>query len=957
MAKIKWGYLLLTSVLIFTFLLAGCGGTGSVSSDPEEDASASSPSADKTTKGTSTTTSAAASGTASGSGSGAKPGPGSNGDQTANKTTTTTRKVQVVSKGALDPVGKDDFTYMWWPLGVKASDKLCNIATGNYGFQYDAKTAKIRKLGAFSSTMSQSKIKDDTGNSFIANLSDVVDMQYYMKSGGNTYKITEVDSQNAPDNALRVIESGTYMQHNDIWQMRFQGNATPARASFSAVSDYFTYSFYVDGAVVGKQEITLSVTMRFHSQYSVFKTYKDASGNNACSLANSSGAGFIFVSPKGRKDTFSFNKDTNTLTISETKILRQESDAMKLTWDGLDFICAPVAKVTDQQVQYHLSMQQVKVSAVHIEPSMKAVTAVYNTETGAYEIALPNTKDYSNMTQVSNQNKYGKMQITVENPTDSDLTVPINMYQRWSNGIDYKLVTGMSVIIRDKDTKEPTGHRVQLSKNWHGSDKTSLYKGPWFSGITYMVVPAGKKVQYEVISAYAKWGEAYAANHSQLSLSGYKSGSQSMLLWHTSGLGCFDQEAFCYDVDVSLGNAIINDVRILCVGGNGAKGKDPSLEGAKYVRTNEVGGGDFFVWYDKNGKKQSLSNMKVSYDSYGPNLTNVTFSGKTKGGEADVSITTNLPRTTDLNKCYMTFKYEFKKDLPYSRLAFFTCGAEGFNDHIWSNVAYGNGDGLIKDISLNTTKRYKGYLEGEDQAISVSGGSAWVAWYGPSRSTASHKHDSLGPLGNRGFAVRNYAAVINGKSYTSPSLSFYHTDHNKQPGVAAELVPPSQAGGVIKAGSVVTCTVEYLVFPQKKTDYYGPSAALKSLSASDFDSWKIGYQYATKGAISVSASKGTVTSSYPVSVKASGNSGVVADFTVKGGMGYVPMTITNLSSASGYRLYKVENGKETQVNQSLSGQSNDYWQCDYDAQTDKYSLTFNVEHIGTTATYRLKKVS
>lgn len=951
MTKIKWRTLLLAGVLSLNLLAVGCGGGDAVSSDPQPEDSQ-----PETTTGQGTGVSTTTATTAGNS----TPTP-SETDKTVAKTTVktaTTTKAPSTSTGAGGlKLDKEDFTYLWWPDGVKSSAKVCNVASGNYGFQFDAQTAKIKKMGAFSSGKTETEVRNNADNAFMESLPDIVDMQYTMISGGGAYKVAGVTSKNDPTNALRVIESGTYMQHSDVWQLKFSGTDTPARASFSAVSDYFTYSFYVDGAVVGTEEITLSVSLRFGSKYTDYKNYTDTSGRKACSVATASGEGFIFVSPKDSNDTFKFDKNTKTLTISVTKMLRQKNDQLKLTWDGLDFICAPVKKVTEQAVQYHFNLQQVAVSGVHMEPDMKIAPVAYNGETGVYEIALPDNSKYSDMTIEANHDRYAKMQITLENPTKTDLTVPINLYKRWSNGVTYNNIVGVSVIIRDAKTKEPTGIDVQLSKNWHGADKTSLYKGPWFSGIAYIVVPAGQKVQYEVVTAYAKWGTVYAANHSQLSLAGYNSGSKSMLLWQTSGLGCFDQEAFCYDVDVALGNAIINDVRILCVGGNGSKGTKPELEGAKYVRTNEVGGGDFFVWYDKSGNKQRLVNMKVSYDSYGPNLTSVSYTGQTAGGEVAATITTNLPRTTDLNKCYMTFKYEFKKDVAYNRLAFFTCGADGFNDHIWLKIAYGNAAGLTKEIPLSSTDRYVGYLKNEQQAIEVPGGSAWVTWYQPQRSTAAHKHDSLGPLGNRGFAVRSYTANINGKTYTNPSLSFYHTNHNKQAGVAAELVAPAQANGVIKAGSVVTCTVEYLVFPQKKTDYYGSSATLKSLPSSYFDSWQIGHEYASKGQVSVSVSKGTLTSSAPVSVKAAAQSGVVADFTVKGGMGFVPMTVTGLNSYSGYRLYKVEGGKETLIDQSLSGQTNDYWQCTYDAITKTYALTFNVEHNGNTAQYRLKKVS
>ncbi len=844
-------------------------------------------------------------------------------------------------------VSKQDFTYMWWPLGIRTSEKLCNIATGYYGMQYDAKSAKIKKLGAFSSANDRERTFTNQDNSLINTLPDILDMQYSMTAGGNTYKINRVTSATDPSNPLRVIDSGTYVQHCDIWQMQFGGNATPARASFSALSSYLTYSFHVD-ATKTSGETKLSVSIKFNPSFSQFKTY---SSKKACSVTNASGAGYIFVSPKDCNDTFGFDAASKTLTVSVTKALRKTKDESRDVWDGLDFICAPTSKVSEKQVQQHLDLQQVEVSGIHLEPAMSAATVAYNPETGVYDISVPNTAGYADNRE-ENHDHYGKMRFIVSNPTDSDLTVPLNFYQRESNGSSNANVTGVAPIIRDINTQEPTGISVQISKNWHKMNEYVLYQGYWFNGYTYIVVPAGKTVQYELVMAYAKWGNAYQANHAQLSLAGYTQ-RDSNLLWQTSGLGCFIEEAFCYDVDVAQGRAMIDDMRILAVEANDGAGTGSK----KFDFTNDVGGGNYFLWYDQQNQLQNLINMKVNYVNYAPNLTDVRFSGKTPGGEAEITVTTNLPRTTDINRNYMTIKATFKKDLSFTRLAFFTMGADNYNDTIWSNVAYGNANGLVKDIALNTSERYAGYLKNEPKQVAVPGSSVWVSWYGAKRSTAGHKFDTKGSLGTRTMIIRSYSAMINGKAYTQPSVSFYHTDNNGQPSVLGEITPPAEAGGVIKAGSTVSFTVECLVFPQIKAEYYGPSAVLKSISDAAFDTWKIGHQYASKGQISVSVSKGNLQNTFPIRVKAGAQSGVAAEFTVKGGMGFVPMTITGLNNYKGYRLFKVENGKETQINQSLPGQTNDYWQTYYNPTEGKYEITFNVEHNGNTAQYRLKKIS
>lgn len=63
-------------------------------------------------------------------------------------------------------------------------------------------------------------------------------------------------------------------------------------------------------------------------------------------------------------------------------------------------------------------------------------------------------------------------------------------------------------------------------------------------------------------------------------------------------------------------------------------------------------------------------------------------------------------------------------------------------------------------------------------------------------------------------------------------------------------------------------------------------------------------------------------------------------FSVSGGKGYVPLTITNVSNYSNPVLYQKVNGSWQKINQSVY--VNDFWQTDYNALTGKWDITYNV---------------
>ena len=77
---------------------------------------------------------------------------------------------------------------------------------------------------------------------------------------------------------------------------------------------------------------------------------------------------------------------------------------------------------------------------------------------------------------------------------------------------------------------------------------------------------------------------------------------------------------------------------------------------------------------------------------------------------------------------------------------------------------------------------------------------------------------------------------------------------------------------------------------------------------------------------------------------------LAAEFVLTGGVGYTPLSFRGLVRHDGWRLQRLEGDAWVAVDQSVIG--NDYWQARFEADTDTYTLTYNVENQAPTR-YRL----
>ena len=188
-----------------------------------------------------------------------------------------------------------------------------------------------------------------------------------------------------------------------------------------------------------------------------------------------------------------------------------------------------------------------------------------------------------------------------------------------------------------------------------------------------------------------------------------------------------------------------------------------------------------------------------------------------------------------------------------------------------------------------------------------------------------------GAWANRGIVIRSWKARLGGKRIALDGRTRPH--RSIQPFSTLDILPPP---GVtrLEPGDFVEATIEHIVMPQFAEDYYGPSNPLREALKSDADTWRMIFREAKQNDRNVDVNRGSLNRLYPdVRVSVEND---VAEFALSGGNGYVPVTFTGLSSHSGYRM-EID-GRV--VDQSVHG--NDFWQTDFDSQSDRWSQTYNV---------------
>ena len=494
---------------------------------------------------------------------------------------------------------------------------------------------------------------------------------------------------------------------------------------------------------------------------------------------------------------------------------------------------------------------------------------------------------------------YDEFTITVDS-SDTNEPIPFLLDLRAPANI-----TGLCPILCDGEGR-PTGIPVQLSKNWH-------YKPMGAYLMAYTMLPADKAATYILRVVYGFYGTLPSASHAQLSLIGYGGNGR----WDQLAIGCWG-ETICFDMDMSLVDVAITDIRTLMT----RKG----INGRKWGWTEAGWGGDWLNIQDEDQEKYFWTDLKTAYLSQGPCLTQVNYQGY-YGANREVEFSAQLQtlRTDDYSRSFQRFSYRFTRDVFAKKIWLFKLGRT-YNYHT-PRIAYGNAHGLLAQRDAPRTLE-TGHLVLDKVALT---GSApyWVAYPG-----ATHTKGDK-PNGYRALIIRKYEVVVGSRIYTYPTFSapVYKTNPTN---IDIELLLPSGMSRFGR-GDRIELDLELITLPRNAEDYYGPNEAFRKHLTEYPNSWKTTYREAKGNDLKVHVSGGKALSTYPLVIQVE-----MPEVAIKinGGVGAVPIRFKGLVSNTGVHLYQVVNGKRVPFDQSVHG--NDYWQTDYDPATKSFSMTFNL---------------
>ena len=793
---------------------------------------------------------------------------------------------------------------MFWAHGWRgvspAGKRVMCVQTGSYACAFDTNKADLLNLGAMAEPVSVTEALTEDSDAIYA--LPTAALSWQVTAGDTVYEVSRsvasvrtkenieacglplsLLEDTTPGEQTRMIVSGRFVQRFDMEKLCFEdasGATLPVvgRVEVTALPDY------------------MAVTMELWANEDAL----DVTGLAARLTA----PGFTVRLPSTQAGDVRRDEMTSETVVSlPTAVMDQDKNLR------LSFFLIPDAGSVDIK-----PVEPEAITAEGIAPYTQTLTPEYDAERGLYWVPLPGLNDDWDMEH--NRDMMERVKLSIANPLGKPVRVPLV----FSKGA-FAGVTGLTPMLRDT-SGDPLGLPVQISKNWHHeAGKTVLYEGPWFQGYTVLDVEPESTFECELTIAYAMWGGVPAASHAQLSLIGY-GGNQ---LWDQAAIGSFG-ETITYDPDVNLGRSMIDDVRPLMVKSMG--------DGGKWGWTNNVGGGDFLVYFNRQGEKQYLTRMKAFYEHYGPNLTNVHYAGVSADGKIEAHVKVSTPRCDDINRAYHTFRYDVKDRVEFSRLAFYQLGADGYNNHQFNRMAWGNREGLCKEWEPG-----RGGLSYELSGLPCDGEQIWFSMHDaiPGLHHNDGPRETTGAWANRGMVIRSWSARLGGVDAPRPHASVFLTE-NIIGSANVEISAPPEVTELLP-GDYVECEVELLILPMCATDYYGPNEGLRASLAAAPNSWEPVHRQAVGNDLTVTAAVGTVQHTYPVVVRVD-DSGM-AEFEIEGGISYVPIVITGLASSHDGQLLERLGDVWCAVDQAVHG--NDFWQTEYDPDTRTWTRIYNVD--------------
>lgn len=781
-----------------------------------------------------------------------------------------------------------DFGYMWWTNGI--ASPVYAIKTSRYGLLFDAASLSAIALAPLANSSSEAAVLIESSAQSFPLLPPVALSCRYIQNG-STYPVAPL-SWNISD--VQLVESGKFFQR------RFQKVTVPGGTGLNsqlsglelaAWPDRLSFVLRLTPANPATNAV-LEMTLALRNAYNVLQTYGAASA-----LQAADGSGFAFLKSSGAS-TLSVNP-TNALVTVRTTIANwsagQEQSVGLIIYPG----AANMEMALTNAVLGETSPLALR--AVGTVPNAGALTTSYDTDRGYYRIVLPASGS-------AGDNGILRVQVGITNTSSIQRLARLNF-----DGVPF-YIPGLTAVLRDSSLN-PIGIPVQLSKDWHASTPTERFQGEWFHGLTMLTVPANTNLVFEFVMVGQNWGGMPSATHSQLSAIGYGGNQQ----WDEAALGNFG-EALCYDVDHVLTDNDCTDSRpMLLLNNSGQTGQ----------WCGNYGGGQFLRYYDSAGNERRHIRMRTQYVRYCPNLAEAAFAGQTDDGAMNLSYSAVLFRSDDYTRGVHRLRVDVNSYLSFSRLVFFQQAADTY--------AYGNGDILAYGNATNPVPlRQWNATFGQNANI---GTPAALVGPMPWAMTLNASADGSGSYAaaNRGFVIRSWQARINGVSNVPP----YIIERSITGASVLDVVPPAGVAS-LKPGDFLEAEIVRFYVPKFASNYYGPNASFRQAQTNYQNTYRMGLREAAGNNLTVIPQWGTLERPYPIQIQATNNR---AGFAVTGGLGCVPLTVTGLSDYRAPILEEKVGGVWVALDQAVNGK--DFWQCDYNAQTGAWEITFTLKLDGT----------
>jgi hypothetical protein len=772
-----------------------------------------------------------------------------------------------------------DYGYMWWQNGML--DPVYHLKTSRYAMSFHAAALGPTALFPLLTPSSEAAALTESDATSIPP-SPPVTFTCRVVAHESTNLVVAFSSDN---HDAQLVECGKFFQRR--WhKVSLPGgpglDGQKSGLEVAAWPDRIAFVLRVvptNAVVNGRIEMTLGVT-------NAYATLLASGVGRALQAAD--GAGFVFLKSAG-SDSLTVDAAQGLVTVRTAAgdwIAGQEYSAGFIVYPA----ATNVAGVLDGAVAEESA--PLTLTATEVVPTTTPLATAYDADRGWYEVTLRHDVGTGDDGMV-------RTRLAVTNGTASPRVLRLNF-----DGIPF-YIPGLTAVLRDA-SRNPVGIPVQLSKNWHTSPAAERFQGWWFHGLTMLTVPAGAALNLELVMVGQNWGGLPAATHSQLSVIGY--GGQQQ--WDEAALGNYG-EALTYDAEHVLTDNDCADSRPMLVtdenGNHGAWGIN-------------VGGASFLRYSDAGGQPRRHSRMRTRYARYCPNLAEAVYAGKTDDDAMEFSFSAGLFRSDDYTRGLHRVRIDVTADTSFSRLVFFQEAADTYNGNNGATHACGNATNLAPLRQWAATFGQNQYI---GTPMALSGPMPWAM-------TLDSPPEDGYTAANRGFVIRSWKARLNGTNDTPPYLA----ERSTADGSILDLVPPPGTT-TLKAGDYVEAEIVRFYVPRFPAGYYGPNAHFRTALTNYENSYRIGLREAAGNTLSVSTQTGTVEQLFPVQIKVADNQ---AAFTVTGGLGHVPFTFTGLSDYRGPVLEENLNGVWTPLNQAVHG--NDFWQCDYNAGTGAWEITF-----------------